>query len=283
MSELTIVTVTYNSSAVIGTLLESLRAVDASVIVVDNGSSDTTIAIASAFPNVRVIKSGNIGYGCGANRGFTEAKTPYVLLVNPDVILSKEAVETMLAAASARPDIGILGAKMFKRLADGSKEYSELPAFAPDGLAYSKWIVGALMLIRADALKKLGAFDENIFLFYEETDLCKRFTDAGYKIAITQAEAEHAIGNSSAPSDKLLKIKAWHSAWSKAYYYRKHFSTFTYYKKAVSKILTALIRIGKSTIRGDRQGVTKNLYELRGTVSFLCGAGAFDGGVGRLT
>lgn len=284
MRELTAVTVTYNSAAVIGKLLESLAPAELPVVVVDNGSRDNTMEVAAVYPNVRVVKNQNTGYGRGANRGFAEAATPYVMLVNPDVVISKEAINAMLACANSDPTIGIVGARMFQKDAKGNKHYTTVAAFNGEGLATTNWIVGALMLIRRDALEKLGAFDENIFLFFEETDLCKRFVKAGYKLVVTKAaEAEHAEGSSSAPSLKVLKIKSWHSAWSKAYYYRKHFPAATYYRKSLSKIFGSLMRVGKAALRRDSQNITKNSYELMGVLAALVGVKAFKGEVGRLT
>lgn len=270
MSKLTIVTVTYNSSAVIGRLLAAVQSPEMDIIVVDNGSLDGCQAVAGGFTNVRVMQCGNIGYGRAANVGFREVKTPYVLLVNPDVELSRGAVDAMVVCMEQNPDIGILGANM-----------SGVPA---EGMKDVEWIVGALMLIRMEALAKVGMFDENIFLFYEETDLCKRFVKAGWRLSVLQSVcAGHEAGTSSPPSLKVLKIKAWHSAWSKAYYYQKHFSRVRSLKKCLTKIITVLFRICKYALLFDGYRATKNAYELRGVLAYMAGLGAFKNGVGRLT
>lgn len=270
MQQLTIVTVTYNSSAVINRLLTTLHAPEWNIIVVDNGSHDECSTIAASFPNVHVIASDNIGYGRAANVGFREVKTPYVLLVNPDVEITCETIRSMVACMERHPDIGILGANM-----------SAIPA---EGLQEVDWIVGALMLIRMEALAKVGMFDENIFLFYEETDLCKRFVKMGWRLAILQsAIARHEAGTSSPPSLKVLKIKAWHSAWSKAYYYHKHFSRLRTLKKCFTKITTTLFRISKYALLGNTRRTLQNSYELLGILAYMMGMEAFKNNVGRLT
>ena len=270
MKKLTIVTVTYNSSAVIGRLLASLSPPGAGIVVVDNGSLDGSQAIARGFPGVQVMECGNIGYGRAANVGFRQVKTPYVLLVNPDVEIAWDSVEQMVACMDADPGLGIVGANM-----DGAPG---------EGFRPVEWIVGALMLIRMEALAKVGMFDENIFLFYEETDLCRRFVQAGWKLGVLQsARAEHEAGTSSPSSLKVLKIKAWHSAWSKIYYTRKHFARGRMAHKAVSKIATNLMRICKGLLTADFRWVVKNFYELLGVLAYMTGMGAFKNGVGRLT
>ena len=230
MQPLTIVTVTYNSGGVIAHLLSSLPSPDIELLVVDNGSSDGCQAIAATFANVRVIQNGNIGYGRAANVGFREATTAYVLLMNPDVMISQETIDQMLACMDANPDIGILGGNLTGEPAEGLQDVV--------------WIVGALMLIRRDALAQVGLFDEQIFLFYEESDLCQRFLKAGWRLAVLQsAVAGHEIGTSSPASLKVRRIKSWHFAWSKCYYYRKHYSTFAPEALTAARIFSVSARM----------------------------------------
>lgn len=270
MRQLTIVTVTYNSASVLPKLLHALGNVDADIIVVDNCSHDDTVAQAREFPNVRIIESGNVGYGAGANKGFHEATTPYVMLVNPDVEIEPDAIAKMVECMNEHPDVGILGANLTNE--------------PGKGLRLTDWVVGALMMIRRDALMKVGMFDEKIFLFFEETDLCKRFMAAGYKIGkLLDAHAHHDIGGSSLPSMKVLKVKAWHAAWSKAYYYDKHYSHETYMHKCWTKILTSLMRVIRYGLTFNRQRMVKALYEGRGVIAYMMGKPAFKDGVGRLT
>ncbi len=270
MQPLTIVTVTYNSGEVIARLLGALQSPGIEILVVDNGSQDGSQAIAASFANVRVIQNGNIGYGCAANVGFREAKTPYALLVNPDVEMSLETIDQMLACLEANPDIGILGANLTGEPAAG--------------LTNVDWIVGALMLIRREALAGVGAFDERIFLFYEESDLCQRFIKAGWRLAVlNSAMAAHDVGTSSPASLKVLKIKSWHVAWSKCYYYHKHYSTGRCARQYFTKVTASLLRIGKGLLTGNSRGVVSQVYELLGVGAYFCGMGAFKNGVGRLT
>jgi len=282
MNKLTLVTVTYNSSAVIGSLLAPLAGMD--TIVVDNASSDNTCEIASGFPGVRIIPNKNEGYGRAANRGFSHAHTPYILLLNPDVVISKESVDAMLAAMESDPKIAVASARIFSQTQDGAKKFTHTYAFDANGIAYVEWVVGAVMLIRYETLQKCGMFDENFFLFFEETDLCKRFVDAGYKLAVVQAaEAEHSEGSSSAPSLKLLKIKAWHNAWSKIYFQRKHLAYGVFACKAIAKIVRSIGKIYLACLQGNVQARTENIYALRGAVAAVFGIKAFKNDVGRFT
>lgn len=268
LNRVTIVTVTYNSAAVIGPLLASLAGCD--VIVVDNGSTDGTRAAVRRHAGARLIEGANIGYGAAANRGFAQVATPYAMLVNPDVTIAPDAISAMAAHMDANHDIGIVGANF--------------SGVAGPGLFEVPWISGALMLIRMEMLQKTGGFDERIFLFYEETDLCHRFVDAGWRIAVAEdAMATHIEGRSSAPSLHVLRIKAFHAAWSKCYYFRKHFSRAMYRRKAFGKLLQSMLRLLKSCVSFNRAGVVRNTYECLGVLAYMVGMSAFKNGVGRLT
>lgn len=280
---LTIVTVTYNSSSVIGALLESVRGVGAEIIVVDNGSSDDTLAIAAGYPHVRIIKNANSGYGRAANLGFAAANTPYVLLANPDVVFSAGAIEAMVASAESHPDIAILSANIFER-DNGKKHFLRSYDFDAEGLATTDWVVGAVMFMRRDVIQKLGGFDENIFLFYEETDLCLRAVKAGYRIAVVRAaEAQHEAGSSSGESVRVAGIKAWHAAWSKAYYHRKHFSRLTYARKCISGVVNSVRRMGVALLLCNMREYSRHRHALLGWIAGIRGESAFENGAGKHT
>jgi len=281
--DITFIIVTYNSEKVIENTLRSLPR-DQKIMVLDNGSRDRTVEMVARYDFVEIIKNNNIGYGKAANIGFSRVTTPYAILLNPDVKLCVECINAMLDCAKRHPDIGIVGARMFY-YEKGIKCYEEAYVFDQNNLCYSNWIVGALMLFKMDVLRKLGGFDENIFLFFEETDLCDKFAQAGYKLAICgDASAEHDPGTSSASSIRTVKIRAWHSAWSRAYYYKKHYGPVKLAEKSLSKIMKNLFNIPKNLVCAKKMKMLANFYEILGLLSFFMGIKAYrPGGTGRMT
>jgi GT2 family glycosyltransferase len=209
-------------------------------------------------------------------------------LLNPDTTLCDGAITAMCDCASAHRDIGVLGARMIV-YEDNTKKYRKAYRFDAQGLCYTDWIVGALMLFDMTMLRQVGMFDEHIFLFFEETDLCDRMLKAGYKLAICQhAEAEHYPGTSSTTSVQLTKIKAWHTGWSRAYYFNKQFGCATALRKSIGKVLNNLIRImNRSTLamcRKRRKSIRSPIYETIGTLSYFIGLKAFrKDGTARIT
>ncbi len=317
---LTIIIVTYNSSAVIGNLLSSLRNVSKSgnisdaadtedtayaadttdttdtaeikIMLVDNASSDNTLEIARGFSNIEIIENYNSGYGRAANIALRKITTPYALLLNPDVIITLAAIDKMLAVIENNSQTGILGATMssscdFAVNADYANSsfnsYTDSSAQKTD-VADASSVVGALMLLRMSALADSGLFDENIFLFYEENDLCRRMVKSGWRVSLLKtALAYHLPGNSTPSSCKVERIKSWHCGWSRGYYYRKHYSFTKYFAKCISKIILSFYRIIKFALLGNKMKAQKSFYELSGIFAYINGEKAFANNVAKWT
>jgi GT2 family glycosyltransferase len=190
--------------------------------VVDNGSSDGTVEmLADEFPSVRVIANGrNLGFAAAANQGIVSSGARYVLLLNADTECVGDAVPRMIDFMDERPKVAALGCKLvnpdgsiqpscysdasaWKALAIASALYDVLPfrlmeRLNPDGLIrriadfpdhetvlFPVWFRGACMMLRTDAVKQCGGFDEEFFTYFEETDLCYRLRTDGWQVAYT--------------------------------------------------------------------------------------------------
>ena len=192
------------------------------VIVVDNASVDgTTTLVREQFPWVRVIESGsNLGFGRGCNLGVQAVTTPYVLLLNPDAVLPKESLEILIAFMDSHPTAAIAAPATWYngtelQAAGGLPDPWQI-ILAAAGLRYhskhrqkilpgsppfrTDWLGGAIMLIRSNDFRKLGGFDPRFFLYFEETDLCRRALSAGLELwAVGEATAHH-LGATAAKS-----------------------------------------------------------------------------------
>lgn len=235
--------VTYNSAAVVGRCLDSIDAA-CPVLVVDNASSDDTIAVVEARrPTARIIRNReNLGYGSAANAGVRAAETPLVFLINPDVMLRHDTLAELLAAARAYPEHALYGPRI--EGPDGHIENLPLPALftpahplyrplftrrsaspgiSPDSPLPVGWISGCAMLLRVSLLQKTGFFDERIFLFYEETELCLRAVrHAVPPLYVPGAVVRHFVATSTTvrtPSEQrqLRFRRLWYKEWSRAY------------------------------------------------------------------
>jgi N-acetylglucosaminyl-diphospho-decaprenol L-rhamnosyltransferase len=218
------VVVTFNSEEWIERCLESVRGSE--TIVVDNGSSDGTVELVRArFPEARIVEQENVGMGGGNNAGMRLASGRYFLLLNSDAWVVGDAVERLVAFADERPDAALVGprllnpdgslqrsARAFPTLWRLATEYLFLRKLAPRSRALNAfyaggfdhdevrevdWLFGACLLVRREAADEVGLFDEDFFMFSEETDWCYRFRQAGWKVYFFPgAEVVHVGGAS---------------------------------------------------------------------------------------
>jgi GT2 family glycosyltransferase len=185
--------------------LLAMSGVQCSITVVDNGSSDNSAeAIRQEFPNVRVIANEqNLGFAAGCNVGMEEALEEsgfdYILLVNNDTIVDPCLLAELVKEADSNPKAAICSPKIYyyhprDLLWWAGGTYSPWTGMAlhtgrgdRDRVRYDAvrdldWATGCVMLLRVEALRKVGLFDAKIFANSEDVDLSLRVRDAGYVI-----------------------------------------------------------------------------------------------------
>ena len=246
-----IIIVSWNVADLVADCLRSLPLSDPTieVIVVDSASHDGTPArVAAEFPLVKLIAcSENVGYSRGNNLGFAQARGDYWFVLNPDTVLEADALEALCAQLDAHADIGCVGPALtygdgtpqssrrrFPTLSMAILETAWLRRFAPRGLLeryqgedWAKdravdvdWLVGAALLLRADAVRKVGGFDEGYFMYSEELDLCRRLKAAGWRIV--HEPAAHITHYEARSSGQARRATHLRYNRSKIRYFNKH-------------------------------------------------------------
>jgi len=219
---ISIVIVSYNSGHILGDCLQQLPA-NAEIIVVDNASSDDSGAIASEH-NARVISlPENVGYGCGCNVGARASSGEFILFLNPDVRFEPDAITKLIDAANRYRSAAALTPRLIE--ADGSIFFrdSSIISPAPHNSNKPKWslggdcsvdtLSGAAMFCRRDAFLSVGGFDEKIFLYYEDDDICRRLREAGWSLVyVYDAVAGHEHGTSTRPKKGSEFFRSFHWA-----------------------------------------------------------------------
>lgn len=267
-ARVTIVVVTHNSADVLADCLAAieLHAPGCRVLVVDNASTDASVAVARAAPLATVMASSeNEGFSKGNNRGLRTIETEFALILNPDARLTSSTIPQLLAAAdrdtgavvlgpktvyedgrpqvSFGPDLTLLSEYRQRRLVKGVKsgDAGAIEQFnrviASDHTV--DWVSGSCMLLRMSAARAVGFFDERYFLYEEDADLCLRLRQASGKVMfVAQAVVVHALGTSMAKASARAR-----TAYDESHrlYYRLHRGSFERF------ILDALI-----AIRGSR-------------------------------
>lgn len=190
------------------------------VTVVDSGSADgTPDMVEREFPDVRLLRRGNIGFSAANNLVLRESRAEAVLLLNPDTEVYAGTLDAALVRLDADERIGMVGVKLVTEsgeLDHACKRSFPTPLSALahfTGLGGDQYraahlgedeagevdaVNGAFMLCRAEAVREVGLLDEGYWLYMEDLDWCHRFWDAGWKVFYEPAGvALHVKGGSS--------------------------------------------------------------------------------------
>jgi N-acetylglucosaminyl-diphospho-decaprenol L-rhamnosyltransferase len=222
------VVVNYNAGQALPNCVASLRAEQvADVIVVDNGSRDDSLHALRATDGVAIWQpvGENLGYGRAANVGARSARSRYLVVCNPDLVVKPGTVARLAAVMDRDPGVGIAGprvvngdgtlypsARTFPSLVDAIG-HGLLGLFRP-GNRFSRryklldwdhaqkrtvdWVSGAFFLIRRDAWNAVDGFDPGYFMYMEDVDLCWRVTRAGWRVVYEPSgEVVHLQGMST--------------------------------------------------------------------------------------
>ena len=224
MPDLAVVVVTYNGLPHVERTLERVGGHE--TVVVDHGSTDGTLdVVRERFPQARLVEQANLGLAAGWNRGVRETSAPYVLVLNSDAWLVDDAAEGLVAFAEQRERAGFVAPRLrnpdgtlqrsvrafptswrlateyffLRKLAPGSRLLNGFygGGFDHDEVRQVDFAKAAAFLLRREAFDDIGPFDEEFFLFSEETDWCYRLHEAGWEVLFYPgAEAVHVGGAS---------------------------------------------------------------------------------------
>jgi GT2 family glycosyltransferase/glycosyltransferase involved in cell wall biosynthesis len=275
--EVSVVIVSFNTRELLERCLEGVRAqegVDLQVIVVDNASADgSSEMVRERFPEVELIQMGeNAGFAKANNVAFDRCRGTYVLLLNSDAFLARGAISELVAAAERHYAAGAVGPRLLNT--DGTLQRSAWPFPSPGRLALEAvglhrplrriglledlgtwahdeertvdFLIGACLLLRAEALAEAGGFDETFWLYGEEADLQRRLADRGWAVVLTPgAEATH-VGSASS-SESTTRLKHFYSGQRR--FLRKHGGPAAWPVAWLSLLVGALLRRRWAVIR----------------------------------
>lgn len=200
-------------------LRECLRTVEVAkpslnfeVIVVDNASNDGTAEMLRAeFPSVRLIQSDrNRGYAGGNNLGIRAASGKYIMVMNPDILVWPQSIEKLVTFMDTHTDVGIAGPQLtnpdgtiqqscyryqtlltpvYRRTILGKLPWAKravdlylMKDFDHKTVRDVDWLLGGALIVRREAMEKVGLLDESFFLYFEDADWCRRFWEHGFRV-----------------------------------------------------------------------------------------------------
>lgn len=233
--DLSVIIVNWNVKALLRDCLHSVQAacraapqISAEIIVVDSASGDgSPQMVAAEFPQVRLLASDeNLGYAGGNNAGAKMAQGRYLFLLNPDTVIAPGSLAQLVQFMDAHPQVGAVGPQLC--WPDGSLQssrrrfptpgtlfwestllgqwfpgnrhirYYTCAGQSPDETRSVDWVVGAAIFIRRETWEQVGPIDADYFMYFEETDWCRRCANAGWQIYyLPTARVTHFEGKSS--------------------------------------------------------------------------------------
>ena len=212
---LTVIIVSFNSAEVIRRCMtDFFNTCPHRILIIDNASPNGGLeGLSDRYPQLEILYlEKNNGYGRAANIGIRLTETPYALLLNPDIHLSTEKVRRMLAHIKNSSKNTAIWAPAVRK-----NDHCDQPPRSVQA------VHGSAMLFDVEKIRTTGLFDENIFLFSEETDLCKRVIENGYGIQLCpDILFDHLSGQSADSSRETEYMRWWHFGWSQCYRITKH-------------------------------------------------------------
>jgi len=266
--DITVVITSFRSDEKIISCLNSIDR-QCKVIVVEN-SNDFKIKekIEKSFNNVTCFLAGqNLGYAKGNNFGLKKVLTKYALILNPDALLERTALENFLKFADHYPNFSIAG----PYIQNYKKKEINLKVSNPIEV---KNIKGFAMFLNLEKFKDIGYFDENFFIYFEEIDLCMRISNLNKKIYLVPSiiiNHEGAQSHDKSINREMELSRNWHWMWSTFYYHRKYKGYFVSFLIILPKLLSSILKIVFYSIFKNKE--KKDIYYQRysGLISAIKG------------
>ena len=229
INDLTILIVAFKSEESIHKCINSIEK-KYSILVIENSANKFFKEdLEKKYNNVKCILAGeNLGFGKASNVGLNLVKSKYVFLINPDTLLTSNTIDQLIYYSQKINDFALLSPVMMdpedknyriyknKKTTINKSEYLEVD-----------FIKGFSMFFNMSRFKTIGFFDEKIFLYFEEDDLCKRVRNFNEKIyVIFSSKISHIGGQSHNKefNEEMDDSRHWHHMWSYYYYNQKHFT-----------------------------------------------------------
>jgi N-acetylglucosaminyl-diphospho-decaprenol L-rhamnosyltransferase len=240
------------------------------IIVVDNSLNfEFKKEIEKQFKNVKVIiPRKNLGFAAGMNLGIKSSKTNYVFINSPDVIISNNSIEKLVDKISLIDNFALLGPTYLDESVN--KNYHELKnsnSYKNLNLKEVKWIDNNFIINKSE-INKIGFFDEDFFMYYENFDLCHRILENKKKMYVcSDIKFVHQGTNSTDQkfATEVQLSKSWHYSWSKYFFFKKHYGILFALKKIMPNFLRSIRKIFYYNI------FNRNKLEARLAVAELAG------------
>jgi len=275
MIDVSIIVVAWNVRDLLHKCLESVyeqtEDIEFEIIYVDNASTDGSVEmVRNQFPTVRIIKNDeNKGFIVANNQGIEISEGRYVLLLNSDTVILKNAIAKTMKFADEHPDAAVVGCRVLNpdrtlqrtcamyhsvlnMLLSATYLYKIFPKSKFFGREEMTWwefndvrevevVYGCFSLVRKDPINQVGLMDPRYFVYGDDPDWCYRFHKAGWKVMFTpEAEIIHYGGRNTRCMAEKFRLQL---CGSTLIFMKKHKGVFAFYLASIFQAFFFILRV----------------------------------------
>jgi len=271
MNDITIIIITYNSDKIIYDFIKKIPSTIKTIIVENSQNYELKKKIEQNYKNISVFIKENNGISSALNFGVEKIETKYFLQISPDIEFNFKKLEIFLNYAIGIKDkFAALGPRF---LNVEEKSHKQIDDKLESGEIDS--IHGSCMFINKENFRIIGKFDENFFLYFEETEYCFRAKRKGYRsyqINLIEAETKgRSVEINNETEQKFNNILVWHFIWSKFYFSKKKYGNFFSILIFIPLLLRINIKILFYKILQNKKMSDKYKYRLNGLFKSMLG------------
>ena len=287
-THLTIIIPTFYPGKIINKCLDTIPKT-ADIIIVDNGKDiELENILNKKEHNIRHFKIGDVGLPKSFNYGVSKSKNENILITQPDVRFKENAIDNLLNASSKYNDAGILAPIIYENdvyssnnsmsLTLGKKgELLNRPKFKgidilPEGDFCVEAVNATAMLVKKSILNKINGWDEKIFTYLEDIDLCLNLRRNGYQIIKINNAVVDQIGFGSHKKENKEKAEIsrnWHYCWSSLYFKNKYSSKTNFTLFYLSKLIKYFMKTLINLLFLKKKKLIMNFMRLRACINYL--------------
>ena len=251
-NNLSIVIVSFASNDVIFNCINSIGSKIDIVVIENSNNQNLKVELEKKYKNVKCfLNSSNNGMGAGNNYGLSKIDTDYALILNPDVILEKLTIDELINASKKINEFSILAPVHSNNdypnyKINKNKNSNNLPnlidVVSVDGYAM---LINLKRVQQVLNLENLNIFDENIFMYLENDDLCKRLLEANENIYVVKSSKIKHLGAKGVSEIFKYQVELsrnWHWSWSRFYFKKKHYGFYIAFIKELPRAISSLIK-----------------------------------------
>ena len=288
LSKLTIVIPTFYPGKIIKKCLASLP-LTSEIIIIDNGKDlELEKIIKQQKHKIKHYKVGDVGLSKSFNIALAKSKNENILITQPDVCFEKNSIINLVKAQKKYNKAGIISPLLFEKNKYSQYDYldlslsklgtlenkrrSEKVSIFPSGDICVEAVNATAMLIKKSIIKKINGWDENIYTYHEDIDLCLRLRKKKYSIMKVKNSIVHHIGfgsNKKKNKAKAEQSRNWHYCWSSLYFKDKYSPKINFISFYVKNLVKYFLKTILNFLLLRNKKFVLNLMRLRACLNYL--------------